>query len=66
MVFSPASIRIPTAFIAVLAILAVTGALSAWVGGANVPRAVMRVVCGGALAMAITYIIGLLFGITVL
>ena len=66
MILPPASIRIPTAFVAVLLILAVTGALSARVGGANVPRAVVRVVFGGALAMAITYLVGLLFGITVL
>ena len=66
MILPPASIRIPVAFIAVLLILAVTGTLSARVGGANVPRAVVRVVFGGALAMAITFLVGLLFGITVL
>ena len=66
MVITPTSIRIPVTFIAILIILAITGALSARIGEANVARAIVRVVFGGALAMAITYVVGLLFGITVL
>ena len=42
--------------------LAITGSVSARLGGARRGRAVMRVVVGGALAMAITYAIGRLVG----
>ena len=42
--------------------LGVTGWLSARLGGANIARAIQRVVIGGALAMAITFGIGLLVG----
>lgn len=57
--------RIPVTFVSVIIALAVTGILSARVSGANVPRVTMRVVLGGAVAMAITYGIGLLFGVAV-
>lgn len=42
--------------------LAVTGALSARIGGAKVGRAVVRVVVGGALGLTFTYGVGQLFG----
>ena len=58
----PPSIRIPVTFVAVLIALAVTGWVSARLGGANPIRATQRVVIGGALAMAITFAIGHLFG----
>jgi VIT1/CCC1 family predicted Fe2+/Mn2+ transporter len=58
----PASLRVPVTFAAVLVALAVTGALSARLGGSNVRRAVLRVVIGGALGLAFTYGIGHLFG----
>ncbi len=58
----PPSTRIPVTFFAVLIALAITGWVSARLGGANPKRAVGRVVVGGALAMAITYLIGYLFG----
>ncbi|CNL19538.1 mebrane associated protein [Mycobacterium tuberculosis] len=45
-----------------LAALALTGALSAQIGGAKVWRAVLRVVVGGAAGLAFTYGIGHLFG----
>jgi len=57
----PEDVRIPVAFVAVLAALAVTGLLSARAGEAPVGRAVTRVVLGGALAMAVTYAVGALF-----
>ncbi|HEU4568033.1 MAG TPA: VIT family protein [Marmoricola sp.] len=47
---------------AVVVALAVTGVVSAALGDANRRRALMRNVAGGALAMAITYGIGTLFG----
>jgi len=58
----PANIRIPTTFIAVLLALALTGTISARLGGANKSRAVLRVVVGGAIAMAVTFGIGQLLG----
>lgn len=59
----PASVRIPFAFAAVIISLVITGTISAKIGGANIARAVIRVVSGGVLAMAVTYAIGRLFGI---
>ncbi|HNP12288.1 MAG TPA: VIT family protein [Mycobacterium sp.] len=58
----PPSTRIPITFVAVLIALAFTGWLSARLGGANIARAIQRVVIGGALAMAITFGIGHLVG----
>ena len=66
MVLPPLSVRLPVAFIAILVVLAVTGALSALVGGANMPRAALRVFLGGAGAMAITSSVGLLCGVAAL
>ncbi len=61
----PASLRVPVAYGAVLVALALTGALSARLGGSDVRRAVVRVVVGGALGLAFTYGIGHLFGTAV-
>jgi len=58
----PSSWRVPVTFIAVLAALAITGALSARIGRARMGRAVLRVVLGGAAGLALTYGIGHLFG----
>jgi vacuolar iron transporter family protein len=57
----PDDLRIPVAFVAVVLALAVTGVLSARAGEAPVGRATMRVVLGGALAMAVTFAVGSLF-----
>ncbi|MBI2767687.1 MAG: VIT family protein [Chloroflexi bacterium] len=57
----PEALRLPVAFVSVLAALAVTGTISAKAGGASVLRATIRVVSGGALAMVVTYTIGRLF-----
>ncbi|WP_280461068.1 VIT1/CCC1 transporter family protein [Nocardia carnea] len=54
----PTAARIPVTMVAVLFALALTGSISAWLGGSNRVRAVARVVLGGALAMAVTYGIG--------
>lgn len=59
----PEAFRVPIAFISVLVALIITGVLSAKVGGANVVKAVVRVVIGGVLAMIVTYGIGRLFGV---
>jgi VIT1/CCC1 family predicted Fe2+/Mn2+ transporter len=58
----PASIRIPITFIVVLLALALTGFISARIGGAPPTRAIARIVLGGALAMLVTFGIGQLVG----
>lgn len=55
-------LRLIATFIAVLAALVITGYLSATAGRAPRPRAIVRVVLGGAAAMLITYGVGHLFG----
>jgi vacuolar iron transporter family protein len=60
----PASVRIPITFVVVLLALALTGSLSARVGGARQRQAVTRILIGGALAMIVTYGIGQLVGAT--
>ncbi|WP_280399838.1 VIT1/CCC1 transporter family protein [Nocardia carnea] len=54
----PTPARVPVTVVAVLLALALTGSISAWLGGSSRIRAVARVVAGGALAMAVTYGIG--------
>ena len=58
----PPEWRIVTTFVAVIVALAITGWLSAWIGGAPRLRAISRVVIGGALALAVTWAIGALLG----
>ena len=60
----PAGVRIPVTFVVVLLALALTGTISARLGGAPRNRAVARVVLGGALAMLVTFGIGQLVGAT--
>lgn len=61
----PHPARIVATFVAVLVALALTGYVAAIIGGARPVRAVVRTVIGGALALAATYAVGLLFGTTV-
>lgn len=61
----PVALRIPITFAVVLFALALTGNLSARIGGAPRNRAVARVVLGGAIAMLVTFGIGQLVGATV-
>ncbi len=58
----PVEWRIPVTFVAVLVALAATGAISAGIGGASRLRASIRLVVGGALALAVTWAIGTLLG----
>lgn len=60
----PASGLVAGVSAASLAFLAVLGAVGARAGGASVPRAMVRVTCWGALAMALTAVIGALFGVS--
>lgn len=62
MVLPPADWRLGVTVVSVLAALVLTGWSSARLGGANVGRAVVRNVAGGALAMAVTYAVGALLG----
>jgi vacuolar iron transporter family protein len=59
----PASTRIPVTFMAVLVALLATGWGSAYLGDAPKRRAIVRLVLGGAIAMAVTFGIGYLFGV---
>ena len=60
----PEQLRVPVTFAAVLIALAITGALSARIGGSPVLRSTLRVVIGGAIALGVTYLIGTLLGTT--
>lgn len=59
----PAHLRIPVTFVVVLIALALTGSISSRLGGSPLRPAVIRVVIGGALAMAVTYAVGQLAGV---
>ena len=63
--FPPTSYRVSACAAAVALGLVLTGWLSARLGNANVPRAMLRNVGVGALTMLVTYYVGVLFGITV-
>lgn len=56
------SARVPVTVVAVVLALALTGWVSARLGGAPPWRAVARNVAGGAFAMAVTYAVGVLVG----
>ena len=65
-IFFPASMRVPATFATVLFALAITGATGGYLGDSPMLRPLVRVVLGGALALAATFLIGRLLGITVL
>ncbi|WP_125610554.1 VIT1/CCC1 transporter family protein [Specibacter cremeus] len=54
----PPQWRVPVTFLVVLVALALTGATGARIGGAPVPRATVRVVVGGAVALLATFLVG--------
>lgn len=58
----PDSWRVPVTFVAVIVALGLTGWVGAYIGGGSRIRAASRVVVGGALALAATFIIGNLLG----
>lgn len=64
--FLPHPERIIWTFAATIFALAITGYVAAWIGGARRWRAVLRTVIGGALALGATFLVGSLFGATVL
>ena len=58
----PQEWRVAATFGAVLVALVITGWLSAYLGNSPKPRAIARIVIGGLLALAVTYVIGDLIG----
>jgi len=60
----PAPAKIPVTFAAVLAALVLTGTSSARIGGSSKRLGTIRVVLGGAIALAVTFGIGALLGTT--
>jgi vacuolar iron transporter family protein len=60
----PVSLRIPVTFASVIFALVLTGVLSARASKAHIGWATFRVVIGGVLAMAATYGVGRLFGVS--
>ncbi len=59
---TPPAVLIATTVICALASLVGLGALSAWIGGSNVSKSILRVTFWSAFAMAITYLVGTIFG----
>ena len=55
---APAEIRIPLTFVAVLIALPATGAIGARIGDSPIAPAAIRVLVGGAIALAATFLIG--------
>ncbi|WP_134679432.1 VIT1/CCC1 transporter family protein [Paracoccus ravus] len=62
---APGGAVIPAVLVSVVIALALLGGLGARAGGAPAPRAILRVVLGGVLALAITAGVGRLFGVAV-
>jgi len=65
LLIAPAALRIPMIAAFSLASLAALGAFGGQLGGAPPGRAAFRVTLGGALAMAVTAIIGRILGVSV-
>lgn len=65
MALPPANLRLPVAVVSVLIGLALTGAVSARLGRAKLMPAILRNVGVGIITMAITYGVGLVFGVAV-
>jgi VIT1/CCC1 family predicted Fe2+/Mn2+ transporter len=62
---APASLRIPLIAALCLGSLAALGAFGGYLGGAPLGRASLRVTLGGALAMAVTALIGRILGVSI-
>jgi VIT1/CCC1 family predicted Fe2+/Mn2+ transporter len=60
---TPLSYVIYVTFISAIIALIITGMLSANAGGASKRKATLRVVCGGLIAMLVTFGVGKLFGV---
>ena len=64
MVLLPSPARVAATFIVVLLALALTGSLGARLGGSPLLRPTIRVVAGGAIALAVTFALGAALGST--
>ena len=64
MFFAPAGLRIPVTVLVGLVGLFATGWVSAVISGSRIARPIARNVIGGSIAMALTWGIGHLFGVT--
>jgi len=62
---TPTDWRIGATVIAVVVALAITGGVGAFIGGSPMPRSILRVTIGGALALGVTYVIGALLGTSI-
>ena len=65
LLIAPAALRIPLIAALSLVSLAALGAFGGYLGGAPLGRASLRVTLGGALAMAVTALIGRILGVSV-
>ena len=65
LLIAPAWLRIPVIAVLSLISLAGLGAFGGYLGGAPLGRAALRVTLGGALAMAVTAMIGRILGVSV-
>jgi VIT1/CCC1 family predicted Fe2+/Mn2+ transporter len=65
LLIAPPALRIPVVAAVSLVSLAALGAFGGYLGGAPLVRASLRVTLGGALAMAVTAVIGRILGISV-
>jgi VIT1/CCC1 family predicted Fe2+/Mn2+ transporter len=64
-IFVAEQYRIPAVIVASIIALAGTGAAGAYLGGSSMAKSVIRVVIGGAIALAVTFAIGSLFNTSV-
>jgi VIT1/CCC1 family predicted Fe2+/Mn2+ transporter len=64
-VLAPAAKVVPFTVLFALGALLLMGGLAAWGGGASIRRGAARMVFWGALAMALTAMVGHLFGAVV-
>mgnify|MGYP000376101933 CR=1 FL=1 len=60
-IFAAEVFRVPATIVASIVALGATGAAGAYLGGSSMWKSVIRVVIGGAAALAITFAIGTLF-----
>jgi VIT1/CCC1 family predicted Fe2+/Mn2+ transporter len=64
LLISPADFRVPVLFLSTLFCLVILGVLSAHLGGAAKPRAALRILIGGTVAMGFSAAIGKVLGVT--
>lgn len=64
-IFAAEELRIPATIVASIIALGATGAAGAYLGGSTMWKSVIRVVIGGAAALAVTFAIGTLFNTSV-